>query len=69
MQMNQMKIIPLPDSVPLPDVPQSRKERKTQQIQSFISAALRVRLIIFYHNKFNKNNITKINIYLIRYIN
>lgn len=42
MQMNKIQIIPLPDSVPLPDVPQSRKERKTQQIQSFISAALGV---------------------------
>nr|UYG55604.1 glutathione S-transferase 1 [Arma chinensis] len=42
MEVNKVHIISLPDSMPLPDVPSSRKERKTQQIQSFISAALGV---------------------------
>lgn len=42
MEVGRLKILPLPPFVPLPDVPSSRKERKAQQIHSFISAALKV---------------------------
>lgn len=42
MDISRLSIAPLPSFVPLPDVPSSRKERKSQQIHSFISAALKV---------------------------